>query len=388
MPRYPQDITTSGFAPRMACFYAALFVYAGIHLPFFPVWLKARGLDAGSIGLVLAIPMLVRVFAIPVATRAADRRDALRAGLITAALASTASYAVLGLAEGKTAIMAIYALGSVAFTQLIPFADAFALKGLAQIGRAYGPVRLWGSAAFIVGSFGAGLLTDVIAPRQLIWVIVVAMAATAAASLALGPPQRETGISGTRPGARVLLRNPAYLAVLAAASLIQASHAVFYGFATIDWRAAGFDGTVIGSLWALGVIAEIILFALSGRLPARIGSTELLLIGAAGGVVRWGAMALDPPVLLLPVLQCLHALSFGATFLGSVGFVARAAPPGLAATAQGYLALTAGLVMAAAISLSGVLYAVYGDAAYAAMAVMCVVGGGFALMAHRHARVQ
>ena len=53
-------------------------------------------------------------------------------------------------------------------------------------------------------------------------------------------------------------------------------------------------------------------------------------------------MALDPPRALLPLLQCLHGLSFGATHLGALAFIARAAPAGLAATAQGYLAVAGG----------------------------------------------
>ena len=69
-----------GFAMRLAGLYAAFFVVAGIAQPFFPVWLKAKGLDAGMIGLVLAAPMVVRVLAIPLATRQADRHDALRGG--------------------------------------------------------------------------------------------------------------------------------------------------------------------------------------------------------------------------------------------------------------------------------------------------------------------
>src|SRR6516164_8049663 len=68
-----------GFAPRLAAFYAGLFVMDGIQLPFFPVWLKAKGLEPRMIGLVLAIPMIVRVFAIPLAAGTADRHDALRA---------------------------------------------------------------------------------------------------------------------------------------------------------------------------------------------------------------------------------------------------------------------------------------------------------------------
>ena len=72
-------------------------------------------------------------------------------------------------------------------------------------------------------------------------------------------------------------------------------------------------------LWALGVLAEIVLFALSARLPAAFTPSVLILIGGAGALVRWIAMALDPPGALLPLLQCLHGLSFGATHLGTLG---------------------------------------------------------------------
>jgi PPP family 3-phenylpropionic acid transporter len=79
----------------------------------------------------------------------------------------------------------------------------------------------------------------------------------------------------------------------------------------------------------------------------------------------------------------LHALSFGATHLGALGFMARAAPAELGATAQGYLAVALGLVMAAAMGISGVLYARWGGLAYGAMALAAAAGGIFALAAHR-----
>ena len=141
--------------------------------------------------------------------------------------------------------------------------------------------------------------------------------------------------------------------MLAAASLIQASHAVYYGFSALEWRGAGLDGTTIAALWALGVIAEIVLFALPGRLPPLFQPSVLLMIGAAGAALRWAAMALDPPAIWLPWLQLLHALSFGATHLGALGFVARHAPAGQSATAQGYLAIALGAVMAGAMGISG-----------------------------------
>ena len=364
-------------------FYAALFVALGVQLPFLPLWLAAKGLDAGAIGIALALPMIVRVFAIPLATRGADRHDALRMAIVIAAGMAVLGYGAVGMAQGAAVITIALALASVFYTPIMPLADAYALRGLGRLRRAYGPVRLWGSAAFIVGSFGAGLLLDLIPARELIWLIVAALTITAAAAYALAPlPPHQGNPSATQlSSARDLLRDPALLTAAAAASLIQASHAIYYGFSALDWRAAGLDGGAIGALWALAVVAEIALFAISGRLP--LAPTTLIMLGAAGAVVRWSAMAFDPPTALLPPLQCLHALSFGATHLGALGFMARAAPAELGATAQGYLAVALGLVMAAAMGISGVLFARWGGLAYGAMALTAAAGGVFALAAHR-----
>lgn len=376
-----------GFAPRLAALYAAIFVMGGIQLPFFPVWLKAKGLDPGMIGVVLAAPMIGRMIAIPVAARAADARDALRGTILVASCLGAAGYALLGFANGAAAILIIYALTTLALTPVMPMAETYALKGLSARGRAYGPVRLWGSAAFILGTFIAGFATDTIPARYLIWLIVAGAALSAMAAFALEPMS-----AGAPPSAKPamrrphLLRDPVFIAVVAASSLIQASHAVFYGFSALQWRGLGLDGTTIAALWALGVLAEIVLFAISGRLPF-LQPITLLMIGAIGGAVRWTVMAFNPPEAALPFLQLLHAASFGATHLGALGFVARHAPHGQSATAQGYLSIAQGAAMAAATGLSGWLYGAFGAHAYAAMALAAVAGGVAGYVAHRMRRV-
>ena len=380
----PARATYLGFVPRLAAFYAALFILPGIQMPFFPVWLKAKGLDPKMIGVVLAVPMVVRVLAIPVVTRAADRRDAIRAAMVLACVASIAGYTLVGLSSGAVAILIAYTLTSLAATPVMPLSETYALKGLSARGRAYGPVRLWGSFAYIVGNFAAGFAADIMPARDLIWLMVAATILLAlAASILPGlpsPPHEPDGSSRPRPD---LLRDPAFIAVLAAAALIQASHAFFYGFSAVQWRAAGFDGTVIAALWGLGVAAEIVLFAMQARLPSFFEPTVLLLVGACGAVLRWVGMALDPPTLMLPFLQMLHALSFGATHLGALMFLVRRVPPGQAATAQGYLAITLGLAMAGATAVSGLLYDDFGSRAYMAMALAALGGGACGLIAHR-----
>ncbi len=379
-----QRDASDGFSWRLATFYAAMFVFAGIVMPFFPVWLQAKGLDSRATGIVLAAPMLMRLVSVPLIARLADRWSAFRAALIAASVGSALAYALLSQAAGFVPILLAVALASVATAPALPLTDAYALKGLGLRGRAYGPVRLWGSVAFVVANLGGGLVVDRIAPIHIIWLLVAALVMVAAVSLVLRPlasdPSRSQRLDQPK---RKLLLSPGFWVIAAAASLIQASHAVYYGFSVLDWRAKGLDATSIGGLWGLAVVAEIALFAVSARLPTRLGPLGLVGFGACGACVRWGVMSLDPPLALLPLLQLLHAFSFGATHLGSIQLLARIAPDRQFATAQGDFSTVVALVMAGGLALAGVLYADLGGRAYAAMALAAALGGGFVLLARR-----
>jgi PPP family 3-phenylpropionic acid transporter len=379
-------IVNDSFGWRLALVYAAFFLGAGWLLPLFPVWLGARGLDPATIGIVLAAMQAVRIAATPAGTRIADRYGFLRGATVIGAAASVAAATLLANATGFSFILVAAVVLAFVAAPVLPLTDAYGLKGLAQRGKAYGPVRLWGSVAFIAANLSGGVLLNILAPGHLIWLIVAANSALAVAAMLL--PRMPRAIAPRGSASHSHLRQPAFLAVAAAASLIQASHAVYYGFSTLDWSAKGFDGVTIGVLWALGVVAEIVLFALASRLPRRVGPLALIAIGAAGGIVRWSAMTFDPPAALLFPLQLLHSLSFGATHLGTMMFLSQNAPEQSRATAQGDFATASSLAMAAASALAGVLYGASGAAAYAAMAALCVAGGGLALLATRFMRPQ
>ena len=280
------------------------------------------------------------------------------------------------------------ALASVVSTPVLPLADAYALRGLAERRRAYGPVRLWGSVSFIAANFGGGLVLELAGAGNLIWALVASQVLAAAAALWLLPltPERSSSPVPTGRPAKSLWRMPVFLCVVAAASLIQSSHAVMHGFGTLQWAARGLEGPAIGMLWGLGVVAEIGLFAVSGRLVPAFGGIAMIALGGLGAFVRWGAMAVDPPTALLPALQCLHALSFGATHLGAMHVLARLAPHGQGATAQGDFAAVQGITFAAAMGASGLLVEAYGTFAYAAMALMAAAGTLSAFAALRFAR--
>jgi PPP family 3-phenylpropionic acid transporter len=379
------QFSTDRFALKMGLFYAAYFFFGGVQLPFFPLWLEARGLDARDIGLIIAVPALVRIIVTPIVTHQADRYQALKATLVIGSMVGLIGMTVTGLVASPIAILLAFAVAMAALSPMLSLSDAYALSGLGARERNYGPVRLWGSVAFIAGNVGAGFLLERMAPGHLIWLIVSALAVVVVAALALTPLDPSPRPVAETPAAspKALLRNPAFLAVVLASSMVQGSHAFYYGFSAVQWRAEGLDGRLIGLLWGLGVLAEIVLFALSARLPKSLPPTALLAIGGVGAVIRWTAMAFDTPVALLPALQLLHAASFGAAHLGMMGFLARNVPRELAATAQGFAATWSGIVNASATFVSGFAYAATGSFAYLLMAAMALIGLISALYAGR-----
>jgi len=165
-----------------------------------------------------------------------------------------------------------------------------------------------------------------------------------------------------------------WLFVVSAAAL-QASHQLYYGFGTLYWRDLGFSDMVIGVLWAEGVVAEIVLFWYSAPLVARFGPLGLMALGGAAGILRWSLMGVSTGLGAAAALQLLHALTFGASHLGAMHFMARRVPPGAAASAQSlYSALSAGFGSGLVMLAAGALYAAYGGQAYPCMALLSAAG--------------
>jgi MFS transporter, PPP family, 3-phenylpropionic acid transporter len=361
------------FATWLAAFYSTLFGASGAHLPFFTVWLKAIGIDASWIGIITAVPPVTRFTVLPFVTGFAESRQALRGGIIVTGFATALGFSVLGTQQQPVLVLLVYAAMCCLWTPMVPLTDAYALRGVARYGLNYGPLRLWGSAAFVSGALLCGVLVDVIAARHLIWVIAATAALCALVSLGLPPLEGvKTGTTGPR-GARELLGDRGFLAIIVTSALIQSSHSAYYIFASIAWQQSGFGGLTIAGLWALGVLAEILLFALSPRFT--LPSSVLVVIAALAAVARWVITAQDPPIAILGFVQLAHGLTFGLTQVGIMGLMVHHVPTHMVARGQGYLAACSGIVSATTSVLCGMIYARYGQGVYYMMAAMAASGG-------------
>jgi len=368
------------FAGRAGLLYGTLFGLIGTHTPFFPVWLKAIGIDASWIGIISAVPAVTRFTVLPFVTALAERRHALRGAIVLTAFATAAGFALTGTQRLPLAVFVAYVATCAVWTPTVPLTEAYALRGVLRYGLKYGPLRLWGSAAFVLGALACGLLVDVIAAERLIWIIVAVAVLGAASSLGLQYLERPASAPPATHGDKTL-RDGGFLAVIVAAALVQSSHAAYYAFASISWQAHGLGGLTIAGLWGLGVLAEIAVFALSPRFVLQPAS--LLAIGACSAVVRWLIMAQEPQLAILAPVQLVHGLTFGLTQVGTMGLLVRLVPDHATARGQGYLAACSGIITSVASILSGIVYARYGQSVYYIMAGMGAAGGMLILMVRR-----
>ena len=114
------------------------------------------------------------------------------------------------------------------------------------------------------------------------------------------------------------------LAFYACVALMQMSHGPYYTFLTLHLEHLGYSRGVIGLLWALGVVAEVLMFLGMSRILTRFSLRRVLLASFLLAALRWvllGTLAEFFWVLLLA--QVLHAATFGSFHAAAIAFVQR-----------------------------------------------------------------
>ena len=351
---------------RLAGFYAAYFGTVGVWMPFWPAWLEHRGLTPAWIGTVLAVGFWVRLLTNPFVAWVADARGERRRPMVLLAGMALVSYAAFAAAEVPWHFVVLSAVTGATFTVLVPFAESVTLAEVRTSGTDYGRVRLWGSVAFIVTSIGAGRLLGDDGDDLTLWLVVGLVGATFASCLSMPADRTRSARRGpSLSDLGHLVTRPRYLLLVLGCGLVQSSHAVYYGFATIHWRAADLSSSSIGLLWAEGVVAEILLFFVGRRLSERFRPSTLLALGGAAGVLRWTVLASTTHPSALVAVQGLHALTFASTHLGAMNATGRWVPESLSATALTvYSTFVGGVALGAAMGVAGMLYEAHGAGAF------------------------
>ncbi len=372
-------LTPRGLGVRTGLVFAAFFFGMGLYLPFFPLMLAERGLTPVEIGIVTALPLLMRIAANPLVTSIVDRIGRRRQAIAQLATAAALGFAAIGVVRSFEAVVLLITITAIAWSPLIPLSDAYAID-VDRAGYAhYGRMRLWGSAAFLLAALIGGPLLGATTLEIIPWLLALTLASLVPAALTLPPMGSERQSARAPDAPSQNLRAPVFLLALCGIGLVQASHGAFYSFGSIYWRELGFSENIIGLLWALGVIAEIALFFVARAVGGVFGPLGLILAGAAFAAIRWAIFPFADTFVAAALLQMTHAATFGATHLGMVALTSGLIPDRWAATAQSLAGTAAGSALMLATLVAGPLYTLTPPAAFFTMSAVGAVG--FALIA-------
>jgi MFS transporter, PPP family, 3-phenylpropionic acid transporter len=298
-------------AARLATFYFFYFAFLGAFAPFWPLYLKSVGLSAAQIGTLLAVVPVTRMFGPALWGWLADHRG--RRIPIVRFTATMTLLAFAGAFFGETYawLFAVIAVMNLFWCGSLPLVEATTMAHLGDRFTQYGKIRAWGSVGFVLVVVGTGQLLDFAGVRSLLWLILGLLALHAASAFFVTEAPRHAHHDDVH-GVWAVVRRPEVLALFAGCFLMSVSHGPFHTFYSIWLVDHGYSKGGVGALWALGVLAEIIVFFTWTRLSARVSPRPMLLFAYATAAVRFLAVAWLPDSLVVAVIcQIAHAATFG-----------------------------------------------------------------------------
>ncbi len=360
-------------ARRLGFFFFFLFVTYGAFLPFFPTWLEARGVRGVEMSALMALGPALGIVGHPgfgalsdwLGLRGGLLRLVTAGGLISMVLIAAPS--ALGRAPGMGLLFGAMLLFSMSRAPAVAMTDVMAVEATKAEhnggkAKSYGSLRLWGSLGFLVAAVLAGRVLDVRDPVSLPAFLAASSGVTFLLSFTLdaAAPSRAKHLGASL--GRVLA-DRAFLRLLAAGFLGFAAHVSYDICFSLHLKSLGVGSSGVGAAWAIGVVAEVRMMAISGRLLARFPGSWLLVAAFLGGALRWLLIAFVPNVTALLALQPLHALSFALFWVTSLDLVKRLAPKEVLATAQGVFNASVGAGAVVGMFVWGALYAARGGRA-------------------------
>jgi PPP family 3-phenylpropionic acid transporter len=363
---------------RLAGFYFVFFAAVGTFLPYWALYLEGIGLDAGAIGALVALGMAVRIVTPNLWGWLADRRGRRMGVIRLGAVVGVVCFALVPMTRDVLALAMVILVYNAFWTAVMPQFEAVTLAHLGPRSARYSRIRLWGSVGFVAASAGVGALLERTGVLVLPWLLLPLMATVALMAFAVAEPRPESALAGAGAPTVAPPARHAVIPFLAACALMQLSHGPYYVFFSIHLERLGYARDAIGVLWALGVVAEVALFAVMPRILARAPVAPLFAGCFALTGVRWLLLAAAPatwPVLVL--VQGLHAVSFGAYHALGIALVQRLFAGGRQGRGQAlYSSLSFGAGGAAGSALAGWLWAAAGpEVTWTAAAAVAVMGG-------------
>ena len=308
---------------RLSRFYFIYYFFVGAFVPYWGLYLQSEHFSAADIGILMSLFQISRIFAPNFWGWLADHTGKRVQWIRLTALLGLCGFVAVFWAHGFFWLFFVMAALSLFTSSTLPLSESLTLAHLATTNGHYSRIRMWGSLGFIVAAVLLGFLIDLAGISSLLWFLLAVQVTLLALSYTLPEPRIEPHAHDHFSIWQVI-KQPDVIALLLGCSLMVTAHGVLYNFYSIFLSEHGYSKGMIGLLWSVGVICEIVIFMLMPKIMARFTLKQIMLVSLALAVIRFSMIGIAVDNLWLLILaQALHAATFGSFHAASVEVITQ-----------------------------------------------------------------
>lgn len=370
---------------HFALFFFGYFGWVGVFAPYASLYFAEKGMTAPQIGILMSLMQVMRIFGPNLWGWVADHSRQRVSVLRYTALAAVISFCGLFFGQGFAYFFFVMVMLNLFVSAQAPLSDAMVLSAMRGNLTHYGKLRLWGSVGFIVAVAAAGPLMDWQGIGLMPWIALFMLGLTLVASCRLREPAHSS-VPRDAPSAISLLKRRDVAAFFLSTFMMIAAHAALYVFYSLYLERLGYSKTVIGMMWAIGVICEIAFFYYQAPIFRRFGVRNLMVASLVLAFARflmigYGAASL----LVLLFAQVLHAATFGVHHSASIATLQRWFAGPLQARGQAlYISISYGMGGTAGGLLMSACWDTFGAQAVYLVAALLALAGAIAAACSYH----
>jgi len=306
---------------RLSNLYFWFFAALGALVPYWSLYLEAEGFSYLEIALLMATLQGTKIIAPNLWGWLGDRTGQRLRLVRFGAVASLICFSGVFARPEFTGLLLVMLSFSFFWNAILPLYEVVTLHNLGRDVRRYGRIRLWGSIGFIASVAVIGALLEWLPVSMLPWMVLPVFVGILLSTRGVHS-EPHTKRQAHHGSVMAIVRQPAVWSFFVVNFLLQVSHGPYYTFFSIHLEQMGYGKFSVGSLWALGVIAEVALFLVMHRFLGRFTMRNIALVAIALTAIRWGVIAeYSDQIFILLGAQLLHAASYGALHAVSVHYI-------------------------------------------------------------------
>ncbi len=296
---------------QLSAFYLFYFASLGALVPYWGLYLHTLGFDANAIGELMAIIMVTKMVAPNIWGWIADYTGKHIFLVRFSSILAVIFFAGILIDQSYTWLVIILFLFSFFWNAALPQFEAVTFNLLGKQPHQYGMIRMWGSVGFIITVALFGWLFQYVS-ITLLPIFLIGLFTCIWLTSLLIPERATTNPSTSTESFYQIITRPTIIALFISCFLMQFSHGPYYTFYSIYLENNGYSRSVIGLLWALGVVAEIGVFLVIQKLFTRFAINNLFILSLALTALRWLLIGYYvESVTIIIFSQLLNAASFG-----------------------------------------------------------------------------